>query len=486
MQDQVKELIEEIIPNIRVEVIKEQNSFKQNKKSQIHNLLLAQQIMNQIEQEFEQDKQSLIRTFSLSLSQSRSMQVLEQQGIKIKNIKRIHRICRRRSKIKNHNLIKLNCQKKYDEERIEMKNLMTNEFTEKLQIHLEQLEQTKSQLTIDYLNQREKLLRIEAETKKFQSQKENQENVYGSQIQEIYEQIKIIQDQLSQIKKNRQFNLSKMKHNLNNHHINLQFKNQILKECFVYEGLNIVNFDDLPEKYYLKIKPNIFDQKQEIQNMIPQKMNQIILKNKIQSKQQILKLILLILKNNIIQCFQLSIVKNTIYQTKLQNFTNTTLQKQQFSQHQQIQKQQLIQQEKENDPSIQKLLIIQKIQFRQLNNQILIDQSINNNKKLENFVKQNQINLKVLIIRDHLKSNYHKIILKNFLDNQTTKNIELLRQEFQTKFLEDIQLEDYYFQQITYFKLKVIQQFPKNQQSQIAEQILELISIWNKGQFIFF
>ncbi|CAD8118436.1 unnamed protein product [Paramecium sonneborni] len=527
MSDQVKELIEEMIPNIREEVIKElkpqyeaqyleqlnQAKHEITGSQFISNQLaekrreLAQQIMNQIEQEFEQEKQSLIHNVSVSLSKSRSMQVLEQQ-LRQKIQREYAGYVEEEVRKKTH-LIKLNCQKTYEEERIEMKNSMTNEFTEKLQIHLEQLEQTKSQLTVDYQNQREKLLRIESETKQFQSQKENQENVYGQQIQEIHEQIKLLQDQLSQIKalkhqvpKTKPQKKEVIQPQQNDTQSQLSpyqsaIKNQLLQECLVYEGLNIVNFDELPDLFHLEIKSNIVEQKQQTQNLIPQyESNHIQKSDLIQTiNTQINTHDSQIVSFNVSQP---SIVKNTINQTQIQN--NTTQSKQQFSQHQQIQKQLFIQQEKENDPSIQGTSNNQKRssvspneQRNSQDDQTKKSQFINQStiiEKLESLCKEkirqsqnnnNQRQSKIQLPSDH----FEELFQIDSKDNQTNRNIKLLRQELQTKFLEDIQLEDYYFQQITFFKLNFIQQFPKNQQSQVTEQIQELISIWNKGHLSF-
>ncbi|CAD8098147.1 unnamed protein product [Paramecium primaurelia] len=528
MSDQVKELIEEMIPNIREEIIKElkpqyetqfQEQLNQAKQeitgSQfISNQLaekrreLAQQIMNQIEQEFEQEKQSLIHNVSVSLSKSRSMQVLEQQ-LRQKIQKEYTGYVEEEVRKKIH-LIKLNCQKSYEEDRIEMKNQMTNEFTERLQIHLDQLEQTKSQLTVDYQNQREKLLRIEAETKQFQSQKENQENTYGQQIQEIHEQIKLLQDQLSQIKalKHQAIKIKPQKKEI----IQPQqqdtqsqlspyqsvIKNQVLQECLIYEGLNIANFDELPDLFHLEIKQNGIDSKQTAQNLIPQYESNHIQKSEVAQtiNTQINTHDSQIISFNISQP---SIVKNTINQT--QNNTCSTQQKQQISQQQQIQKQSQIQQEKENDPSIQGNYNFPKRSSQSPNQQRNSQDEQQTKKssfinqstiieKLENLCKEkirqsqtnsNQRQSKILLPQDH----FEELFQIDSKDNQTTRNIKLLRQELQTKFLEDIQLEDYYFQQISFFKLNFVQQYPKNQQTQITEKIQQLISIWNKGHLSF-
>ncbi|CAD8189985.1 unnamed protein product [Paramecium pentaurelia] len=528
MSDQVKELIEEMIPNIREEIIKElkpqyetqfQEQLNQAKQeitgSQfISNQLaekrreLAQQIMNQIEQEFEQEKQSLIHNVSVSLSKSRSMQVLEQQ-LRQKIQKEYTGYVEEEVRKKIH-LIKLNCQKSYEEDRIQMKNQMTNEFTERLQIHLDQLEQTKSQLTVDYQNQREKLLRIEAETKQFQSQKENQENTYGQQIQEIHEQIKLLQDQLSQIKalKHQAIKIKPQKKEI----IQPQqqdtqsqlspyqsaIKNQVLQECLIYEGLNIANFDELPDLFHLEIKQNGIDSKQTAQNLIPQYESNHIQKSEVAQtiNTQINTHDSQIISFNISQP---SIVKNTINQT--QNNTGSTQQKQQISQQQQIQKQSQIQQEKENDPSIQGNYNFPKRSSHSPNQQRNSQDEQQTKKssfinqstiieKLENLCKEkirqsqtnsNQRQSKILLPQDH----FEELFQIDSKDNQTTRNIKLLRQELQTKFLEDIQLEDYYFQQISFFKLNFVQQYPKNQQSQVTEKIQQLISIWNKGHLSF-
>ncbi|CAD8191753.1 unnamed protein product [Paramecium octaurelia] len=528
MSDQVKELIEEMIPKIREEIIKELkpqyeaqyleqlNQAKQEIAGSqfISNQLaekrreLAQQIMNQIEQEFELEKQSLIHNVSVSLSKSRSMQVLEQQ-LRQKIQKEYNGYVEEEVRKKIH-LIKLNCQKTYEEDRVQMKDQMTNEFTEKLQIHLEQLEQTKSQLTVDYQNQREKLLRIEAETKQFQSQKETQENTYGSQIQEIHEQIKLLQDQLSQIKalkhqtvKHKPQKKEVIQPQPNDTQSQLSpyqsaIKNQVLQECLIYDGLNIANFDELPDLFHLEIKQNVNENKQSAQNMIPQYESNHIQKSEVAQtiNTQINTHDSQIISFNISQP---SIVKNTINHT--QNNISSTQQKQQFSQQQQIQKQSQIHQEKENDPSIYGISNFPKRSSQSPNQQRNSQQDEQTKKssfinqstiieKLESLCKEkirqsqtsnNQRQSKILLPQDH----FEELFQIDSKDNQTTRNIKLLRQELQTKFLEDIQLEDYYFQQITFFKLNFVQQYPKNQQSQIAEQIQELISIWNKGHLSF-
>ncbi|CAD8195081.1 unnamed protein product [Paramecium pentaurelia] len=526
MSDQVKQLIEEMIPNIRKELIKELkpqyeaqyieqlNQAKQEMTGSqfLSNQLtekrreLAQQIMNQIEQEFEQEKQSLIHNVSINLSKSKSMHLLEQQ-LRQKIQKEYAGYVDEEMRKKIH-LIKLNFQKSYEEDRIQMKNQMTTEFTEKLQIHLEQLEQTKSQLTVDYQNQREKLLRIETETKQFQFQKENQENTYGQKIQEIHEQIKLLQDQLSQIKalkiqaqkpKQKKKEICQSLQNDTQSQLSPYqscIKNKILQECLIYDGLNIANFDELPNLFHFEIQENIIDNKQSTQNLIPQYES-----NHIQ-KQELIQTINTQINTHDSQIIsfnvsQPSIIKNTINQNQI-NLCST---QQQHQQNQQIQKQSQIQQEKENDPLTYNNNIQHKPSSSLSPNQQRSSQDYQTKKsslinqstiieKLDNLCKEkirqsqistNQRQSKILLPQDP----FEVLFQIDSKDNQTTRNIKLLRKELQSKFLEDIQLEDYYFQQITFFKLNYVQQFPKNQQSQISQQIQELISIWNKGHLSF-
>ncbi|CAD8099699.1 unnamed protein product [Paramecium primaurelia] len=526
MSDQVKQLIEEMIPNIREQLIKELkpqyeaqyieqlNQAKQEMTSSqfLNNQLtekrreLAQQIMNQIEQEFEQEKQSLIHNVSINLSKSKSMHQLEQQ-LRQKIQKEYAGYVDEEMRKKIH-LIKLNCQKSYEEDRIQMKNQMTTEFTEKLLIHLEQLEQTKSQQTVDYQNQREKLLRIETETKQFQFQKENQENTYGQKIQEIHEQIKLLQDQLSQIKslkiqtqkpKQKKKEICQPLQNDTQSQLSPYqscIKNKILQECLLYDGLNIANFDELPNLFHFEIQENIIDNQQSTQNLIPQYES-----NHIQ-KQELIQTINTQINTHDSQIIsfnvsQPSIIKNNINQNQI----NQSSTQQQYQQNQQIQKQSQIQQEKENDPLTQNNNIQHKPSSSLSPNQQRNSQdyqtkksSLNNQstiiEKLDNLCKEkirqsqtsiNQRQSKILLPQDP----FEVLFQIDSKDNQTIRNIKLLRKELQSKFLEDIQLEDYYFQQITFFKFNYLQQFPKNQQSQISQQIQELISIWNKGHLSF-
>ncbi|KAM3142235.1 hypothetical protein pb186bvf_005644 [Paramecium bursaria] len=465
MKEQVEQLIQEMIPQIRHELQLElrpefEEQFQQqlndakkdiqdnnyrNTQLQELKLEITQQILSQLEHEFEEEKQSLIHNVSQGLNKSRTVQELEHKLRQ--KIEREDEFYIEEETRKKVNLFRLNLQKQYEEEKELLHQQLSDEFAQKLQDNLNQLELQKQQINLEYQKERDKLNQIEGEKKQFNQLKQRQEDKYSTLIEELHKQIQILQDQITIARQQVSNRTKRQPLESKQKEIVTSIKSQC--EDIKYDGLTLIDFDLIPDLFHVQQPAKqVQEQKKEIK--INEKENNRLTRNTCNSQESQL------ISFNISQP---SIKMNPLYNQSLyeKSVEQETMAQDNTKSIQQIK---ILDESKQKDKIINKLeeMCKQKLKSSQ-------SQSIKVEKSQQSLVLDS----------------FDRLFLIDDKDSNHQKATKQMRQTLSQRFQEDLSKEEKYFQQITYLKYNFTNTLPKSVQPKFIEHTTKLLEIWNKG-----